>query len=73
MENIDTRKEHSHFLIVDEILLYQLSDAGLLDRLYKVLPNKKIEGKRVWLFDKTPDVKAVIDRYITTKRAENKE
>lgn len=71
MEN--ARKEHTHFLVVDEILLYKLSDAGLLDRLYRVLFDKKIEGKRLWLFDKTPDVKAVIDKYVTAKQAENEE
>lgn len=71
MENTNVKREYSHYLITDVMLLYKLSDAGLLERMHKVLPSRHIQGARVWLFDKTPDVKAIYEKYVDTKHVEN--
>lgn len=50
-------RKQTGYPVDDELLLYKLSDAGLLGNLHGV---NTINGNRVFFFDKTPDVRAVI-------------
>ena len=59
----NAKKEYRNFLVTDEILLYKLADAGLLSSLARVALNKYVDGARIWYFDKTDDVKSVIDEF----------
>lgn len=68
--NKTERREYPNYLVTDEALLYRLADAGMLDKLCRVAPNRKVEGARVWFFDKGPDVLDVIKKYRAEKRAE---
>lgn len=64
------RKEYTSYLVTDEDLLYRLASNSLLDKLCGVAPSKKVEGTRVWFFDKDPCVWNVIKQYKAEKRAE---
>ncbi len=68
--NKTERREYPNYLVTDEVLLYRLADAGMLDKLCRVAPSRKVEGARVWFFDKDPDVLDVIKKYKAEKRAE---
>lgn len=57
------RKRRVHFAVDDEVLLYKLSDAGLLNKAHGI---NFIGGKTIWFFAKDDDVKAVIDNYKAT-------
>lgn len=57
------RKGRVHFAVDDEMLLYKLSDAGLLNKAHGI---NFIGGKTIWFFAKDDDVKAVIDNYKAT-------
>jgi len=60
------RREYPNYLVTDEVLLYKLADAGMLDKLCRVAPSRKVKGTRVWFFDKDPDVLDVIKKYRAT-------
>lgn len=62
-DGVNYKKEYPNYLVTDEILLYRLADAGFLDKLCRVSPSKKVEGTRVWFFDKDPDVWEIIKKY----------
>ena len=57
------RNGRVHFAVDDEVLLYKLSDAGLLNKAHGI---NFIGGKTIWFFTKDDDVKAVIDNYKAT-------
>lgn len=63
------QKEYDSYLVTDEDLLYRLASCSLLDKLRGVAPSKKVEGTRVWFFDKEPEVLNVIKQYKAEKRA----
>lgn len=62
------RKEYDSYLVTDEDLLYRLASCSLLDKLCGVAASKKVEGTRVWFFDKDQEVLNVIRQYQSEKR-----
>ncbi len=72
MANNNIGKEYKSYLVTEEDLLYKLASCSLLDKLCGVAPSKKVEGTRVWFFDKDPCVENVIKQYKADKRAANK-
>jgi hypothetical protein len=67
METINENqpREYDYFLIADQKLLYRLSDMGLLDRMHKVIRDKRDKTRRLWLFDKCDDTRDVITQWET--------
>lgn len=54
------RKKSKCFAVHDLELLYQLSDAGLLDKLHGITCTA--EGK-IYFFDRIPDVREIIKKF----------
>lgn len=71
MATDNNRKEYNSYLVTDEDLLYKLASCSLLDKLCGVAPSRKVEGTRVWFFDRDPCVENVIKQYKAEKRAES--
>lgn len=63
------QKGYDSYLVTDEDLLYRLASCSLLDKLCGVTASKKVEGTRVWFFDKDPGVLNVINQYKSEKLA----
>lgn len=54
------RKKKSHsYAVTNEELLYKIADAGLLCELHGIRNGEQ----RAWYFNRTPDVKTVIDQF----------
>lgn len=64
------RKEFNTYLVTDEDLLYELARCSQLDKLCGVAPSRKVEGTRVWFFDKDECVGNIIKHYKEQKRSE---
>ena len=71
--NETTKRDYPNYLVKDEVLLYKIADAGLLDKLSRVAKDKFDETKRIWFFDKDQDVKQIIDDYWTKKKSEKED
>lgn len=67
------RKEYDTYLVTDEDLLYELARCSQLDKLCRVAPSRKVEGTRVWFFDKDECVGNIIRAFNAKKRAEREE
>lgn len=72
MNNSDNtgRKKYDTYLVTDEGLLYELARCSQLDKLCGVVPSRKVEGTRVWFFDKDECVGTIIKHYKEQKRSE---
>ena len=73
MNNSDNtgRKKYDTYLVIDEGLLYELARCSQLDKLCGVAPSRKVEGTRVWFFDKDECVGNIIKHYKEQKRSEH--
>ena len=65
-ENVFTengKREFKSLLVTDMDLLYQISDARLLDKLNGTYLSKRDGVTRLYFFDRDDDIKAIIDEY----------
>lgn len=59
-------KSRDNYSVNEETLLHKIADAGLLGLLHGV--NIADNKKKSWHFDKTPEIKAIIDKYIEASK-----
>ncbi|MPM00441.1 hypothetical protein SDC9_46665 [bioreactor metagenome] len=62
------RTHKSGYAVNNEALIYRIADVGLLNKLHGV---KSGVTPRVFYFDKSPDIKAIIDEYNATPNKES--
>lgn len=55
-------KSRDNYSVNNEMLLHKIAEAGLLGLLHGV--NIADDKKKSWHFDKTPEIKAIIDEHI---------
>lgn len=56
--------------VQSEILLYRISDLGLLDKLNGVGINRYKPNKRVWYFDQDKNIQDALDKYRVERKEE---
>lgn len=71
-EPIQDGKQKS-LLVFSNELLYKLSDAGYLEQLNEVRPNRKRPGHRVYYFDPDPEIEKIIKNYQEERKKEKEE
>jgi nickel-dependent lactate racemase len=69
VENIS----HKSLLVFSNELLYKLADAGYLEQLNEVRPDRKRTGHRVYYFDPDPEIEKIIKDYQNEKLKEKAE